>query len=153
MLEEIDRVILNLIEFGILDKLFKSYDFTTPNDGIFIWNSRMVEKFKTQKCSWWKHLNFRTSLWLVRSIWHTWVQFYFLILCNTSCYLHWSYLGIYQNFGNSFFFFRKWRFQQEFERRPLLELHLFPLNLLFCFTGYFSLWVGLPQKGSKVNPN
>jgi len=44
MLEEMDRVILNLIEFGILDKLFKDYDFTTPNEGIFIKNSYMVLK-------------------------------------------------------------------------------------------------------------
>jgi hypothetical protein len=29
MREELDRVILKLIEFGILDKLFKDYDFTT----------------------------------------------------------------------------------------------------------------------------
>jgi hypothetical protein len=33
MKEEMDRVILNLVQFGILDKLFKDYDFTTPNDG------------------------------------------------------------------------------------------------------------------------
>jgi hypothetical protein len=35
MLEEMDRVILNLIEFGILDKLFKGYDFSTSNEGIY----------------------------------------------------------------------------------------------------------------------
>ena len=29
MRKELDRVILQLIEFGILDKLFKNYDFTT----------------------------------------------------------------------------------------------------------------------------
>ncbi len=35
MLEEMDQVILNLIEFGILDKLFKGYDFSTSNEGIY----------------------------------------------------------------------------------------------------------------------
>ncbi len=44
-----DRVILNLIEFGILDKLFKDYDFTTPNEGIFIKNSYMVLKDMIQQ--------------------------------------------------------------------------------------------------------
>jgi hypothetical protein len=34
MKEELDRVILNLVQFGILDKLFKVYEFKTdPNEG------------------------------------------------------------------------------------------------------------------------
>jgi len=33
ILEDLDRVILNLIAFGILDKLFRSYDFKAANEG------------------------------------------------------------------------------------------------------------------------
>jgi len=33
MRKQFDRVILQLIEFGILDKLFKDYDFTTTTVG------------------------------------------------------------------------------------------------------------------------
>lgn len=33
MREELDRVILNLIQFGILDKMFKEYDYISDKEG------------------------------------------------------------------------------------------------------------------------
>jgi hypothetical protein len=50
MREEMDRVILNLIQFGILDKLFKDYDFTIPNEGkFFFYNTKQFSKCQQNK--------------------------------------------------------------------------------------------------------